>query len=497
LQGKTAIYNTTYATGADVFVPAVATLQTDQLTETNGLPTFLATVVGIDASPYFYIDFNADHTVVWDVNCTTNNIGTYPQGPCSSEPTLMEMGFNGTNLPDVTGTFSLARFGGFVVSGTTYSTKLCFGTYNCKFIKVYSVAQVDADNWLFDTNGAYGLIGMGPRSYIWEGFVNPDTKLAHYAIELARVDFFNPGQSEITFGSTGDVYYQNASLANLTTSANILNYSYPVGNFSYGIVYTDADGADSSEFFYELDHGYPVTFATNFKGLGLPAPLYSEFVSLFEYVTLGAVVCNNTLDGFCQLPGKCSDYSAYTDYAFKVNFTTNNDGNFMRIPMGAFADEVLISGGNSLCNLYIQYLDTNAAQSTNVILGGMFFQEFFGIFENDYNDIQDPNQSVSLFVGKNAKLNAYIGNETLPEGVNPFIPPAPPAPEPESSGVSVVWIVVLSVLSAVLLGFLGWALYKWKIAQHKVNDVRAQNNAETQRLVNASDQLHTSGGSQQ
>jgi len=45
--------------------------------------------------------------------------------------------------------------------------------------------------------------------------------------------------------------------------------------------------------------GYPVTFATNFKGLGLPANLYAQFETLFEYVTADEVECDNTLDGIC------------------------------------------------------------------------------------------------------------------------------------------------------------------------------------------------------
>lgn len=77
---------------------------------------------------------------------------------------------------------------------------------------------------------------MGPRSHIWEGFVDPDTLKATYSIELAQVNFFgNNWQSNITFGSANDDdYVGNPSL---TISANILNYSYPVGNFSFGKVY--------------------------------------------------------------------------------------------------------------------------------------------------------------------------------------------------------------------------------------------------------------------
>jgi len=116
-------------------------------------------------------------------------------------------------------------------------------------VTVYGVDSISADNWLYDTNGAYGLIGAGPRSHIWEGFVDNETKKASYSIELARVHFLSSAAqqlSNITFGATEDPYF--AGMANLTASAG-LNYSYPLSNMSYGIVY-ETNGADTSDFFY-------------------------------------------------------------------------------------------------------------------------------------------------------------------------------------------------------------------------------------------------------
>lgn len=49
----------------------------------------------------------------------------------------------------------------------------------------------------------------------------------------------------------------------------------------------------------QLNASYPVEFSVNFKGLGLPADIYQQFVSLFEYITNATVVCSNTLDGYC------------------------------------------------------------------------------------------------------------------------------------------------------------------------------------------------------
>jgi len=62
----------------------------------------------------------------------------------------MEMGFDGAPLPQQLGTFSAANFGGYVVSGTKYSSELCFGGVNCKLVEVYGVDQVSQNNWLYN-----------------------------------------------------------------------------------------------------------------------------------------------------------------------------------------------------------------------------------------------------------------------------------------------------------------------------------------------------------
>jgi len=272
------------------------------------------------------------------------------------------------------------------------------------------------------------------------------------------------------------------------TMPALFNYSYALNNFSFGRVYQE-NGADTSQFFYQLEHTFPAIFATNFKGLGLPANIYSDFVSLFTYITQDEAECSNTLDGICLLPAPCENYTAYEEFAFQVNFTDSAENKYMRVPLASFAENKKVSGGNTSCHVYVTYLDPLATQSQNIIFGGMFFQEFFGVFTNNYTDIGDVTQQAKLYVGRNAMLNAYVGNEELPIGENPFIPHPP---EPESSGVSVAWIIVLSLLCAVLLGFLGYALYKWKVAQHNQENrptTYTEGAEAQQRLVNASEDI--------
>lgn len=71
----------------------------------------------------------------------------------------------------------------------------------------------------------------------------------------------------------------------------------------------------------------------------------------------------------------------------------------------------------------VSYLDPADAQSDNMILGGMFFQEFFGVFNNDYST--DPTtQTAALFVGQNAQWNGTVTNVSLPSGADPFLLPS-------------------------------------------------------------------------
>jgi len=128
-------------------------------------------------------------------------------------------------------------------------------------------------------------------------------------------------------------------------------------------VYTDDNGADSSQFFYELGNSYPVEFTINFKGLGLPANLYSDFVTLFEFITNGDASCDNTVDGVCTLPAPCNNYTALREFYFVANFTSDVEGNYMRVPIATFSEGVKVSGGDNTCRVNINYLDTTATQS--------------------------------------------------------------------------------------------------------------------------------------
>lgn len=141
--------------GVDAFQIKPMDLVTDENSEMNGLPTFAASIVGVaDANAYYLVDFTASHTVVWNKNCQQTGIGNYLPGSCELNPTLLSSNFdsadNSTGLLRETGTFVDAKFGGYVVSGTKYTTEMCFASGFCKLIQIYSGETVTADNWRFN-----------------------------------------------------------------------------------------------------------------------------------------------------------------------------------------------------------------------------------------------------------------------------------------------------------------------------------------------------------
>lgn len=55
------------------------------------------------------------------------------------------------------------------------------------------------------------------------------------------------------------------------------------------------------------------------------------------------------------------------------------------------------------------YLNTTQVSSENIVLGGLFFQQFFGVFTNDYSGA-NTTQSVQVFVGLEVVGTPYCGD---------------------------------------------------------------------------------------
>jgi hypothetical protein len=227
-----------YSKGANPFNVKPVTLL-PQSHSSYGLPTFTMNLLGIpdNVTSQFYVDFNSQDTVAWDVNCNHTAMGVYPEGSCSSAPTLMNTQFNGTNLYSWWGNFTNQTFGGYVVDGTRYYSEICIGpSNNCVWHQVYSVWNVSQNYWLWNQNGAYGIIGMSPYSSLWEGFINPDSLQGHFTIQLARNVDQNVNNA-LTLGGQIASEYQSAQ--NLTLTA-LSNFTYALNNLTFGVVYYDS-----------------------------------------------------------------------------------------------------------------------------------------------------------------------------------------------------------------------------------------------------------------
>ena len=66
----------------------------------------------------------------------------------------------------------------------------------------------------------------------------------------------------------------------------------------------------------------------------------------------------------------------------------------------------------------------------------------------------------------NSIYPAYIGDEVLPQGLNPFLPiipsPEPPTPTPSDSSLTWLWILLGCLFGIAIIGLLGMWAYKTK-----------------------------------
>lgn len=404
-----------------------------------------------------------------------------PSGPCSDSPTYLQSVY--TNSTEAVGTFTDKEFGGYLCSGSIYLDEICVGN-SCKVMKIYAATLVSQNAWLYDQDGAYGILGYGPNSAFWNQYIDT-TGVATYSIELATVKPLQQNQadlaiSNITFGSSGNqaIYLNQPSLVISTDAGQ--DVLYAITELGFGTVY-QTNGADSSSYFANLTSSSNVLFNTNFQGLGLPSELYTQYTTLLTNLTDSAT-CEPVADGVCVLSSACSSNQDLLNFSFQIMFQSNSSY-YIRVPLATFA----ISTSDNKCELAVSELSSENMASSNVVLGGMFFQEFFGVFMNQYNQTTGSlqSQTAQFYIQRNNNYNAsYVGNEMLPMGTNPFYTPVP-TPTPTPDDASVIWIIILCVIVVLLAGFLGWAIYKWRQSEKQQEDKRyvVYNTEDKQELL--------------
>jgi hypothetical protein len=88
--------------------------------------------------------------------------------------------------------------------------------------------------------------------------------------------------------------------------------------------------------------------------------------------------------------------------------------NYMLVPIGALAVTE-----NNQCNLYLEFLNNEKyTQSSNVVLGSLFLQQYATLF---YYDLTAVTTDLSMYLSSQTKLTgAYIGAESATQGTDPF-----------------------------------------------------------------------------
>ena len=146
--------------------------------------------------------------------------------------------------------------------------------------------------------------------------------------------------------------------------------------------------------------------------MGLPEDIWYPWSALF--VNVSAADCSGTT---CLLANACSSYSdILSEYSFQIMFTSDSS-DYMRVPLEAFA----LDNVNGSCSIAVMKLASDLISHDNVVLGGLFFQEFVGVFNNTYDLVKATGQDVQLWINMYTNMSAaYIGDEMLAMGVDPF-----------------------------------------------------------------------------
>lgn len=168
-----------------------------------------------------------------------------------------------------------------------------------------------------------------------------------------------------------------------------------------------------------MNNTFPVELNLNFVGLGLPSPVFTVLAGLIKQLEPG-LYCEFKNDGICTLPKPCSYYSD-PEYVYNFQFKfSSNSTDYLQMPMSTFTYTIAATNEtNETCGIQMTYLDTDLVGSDNIILGGMFFQNFFTVFNNNYTG-ENTTQSVQIYAGQFPRGTPYVGNAVLPTGTNPW-----------------------------------------------------------------------------
>lgn len=395
--------NTNQTEGKNPFIVYPTVLPNDQFT-TKGMQTFTASVTGIsDSDQFYYIDFLNSDTVVWgqDCNNTVNNT------LCTDAPLYMNASY--VNTTTSRGTFSEMRFTGYEVSGDLYYGNVCFED-DCTTVDLFVGREINSDALMYDIKGAYGILGLGPYSPLWAQLLEPESTSINYSVKIGAYILLED-QPFATSATTTDYWSTEISFAEplpeyftdypyIWLESNMTDQKYQYQAFEFGKItygsnpqavnhyedaesesfedigpqYSDSDSDDDS--FFMMD--------PNIQGLLLDEDTWEDFT---EYLVDACNMldlscsCSDDAGGYCMIFDNCENsvvYELLLFYQFKL--TVDVAGNHLDVPLGAFAQNHM---NKTECKLIVQTSDDSPVP---VILGGMFFQNYFGYFTNQFSN---------------------------------------------------------------------------------------------------------------
>lgn len=71
----------------------------------------------------------------------------------------------------------------------------------------------------------------------------------------------------------------------------------------------------------------------------------------------------------------CDKYPNLWNYDFQIQWDTDADYNYIRVPLASFAANYEEVGG--VCVIFVEYLDSERNDGKQIIFGGMFFQSVY------------------------------------------------------------------------------------------------------------------------
>lgn len=391
--------------------------------------------LGFQGLSTFQVSLLGNYVYAYADDCMIATPGTL-QTSCENAPVYATTYFN-SSIYYAKDSYTNSAYAGYNTSGEIYSAEVCLNTKDTPFFctvynqEFYVAEQVMDDNWNYGSKADSGTVGLGASSPVWAIVSQPATKV--FDVYLNNYNGWtwadsnyvvNNSQSVINIGSFDPEYNYDRHTTISPYQSN--SYLFALSIFGFG----KTDNTTNTEFYTDIMNfdtditkygilANTTSLALNFRGLGLPATSFNKFSDLLAVATKGESTCLSRKSGYCALSNPCDYYNKYNlwDYDFKIQFQTNQDDFYLRVPLATFAANYDAEGG--VCVVFVEYLQDTQNDGKSIMLGSMFFQSVYA----QYTQAGVNSVIVDLFVNKHALASTYIGNDVVPTGDTVFVTP--------------------------------------------------------------------------